>query len=319
MIVERIKAGLKKRKVKLFLIFLFFSFLAWFINNLSRTFVSTASFNLEYVGTPKNLLLASPPKSSVNVRLRAVGFQFVGFGIRKKSIQIDLSEVKKKDSIYYIAPSVYKKQIERQLSGDMTLLDVDNDTIFVDFTKVVTKTVPVLPRINLSLAKNYEIEDSLSIEPRMVKITGPKSQIDSIRNVRTSFFELLDVDEDFSVKRTLVKPRELDKTIFDPVSVTISAKVYRFSEKVYNVPVTILNVPNDVKVRMFPDVIKVVCQAKLEQLKEIDADDFLITADYAQVTGSSQNIIPVNLSKKPKGISNAILSTQEIEFILRRE
>nr|WP_247656676.1 YbbR-like domain-containing protein [Maribacter sp. MMG018] len=201
----------------------------------------------------------------------------------------------------------------------MTLLDVDNDTIFVDFTKVVTKTVPVLPRINLSLAKNYEIEDSLSIEPRMVKITGPKSQIDSIRNVRTSFLELLDVDKDFSVKSTLVKPRELDKTVFEPTSVTISGKVYRFSEKVYNVPVTILNVPDNVKVRMFPDVIKVVCQAKLERLKEMDADDFLITADYAQVTGSSQNIIPVKLSKKPKGISNAILSTQEIEFILRRE
>ncbi len=319
MIVERIKAGLKKRKVKLFLIFLFFSFLAWFINNLSRTFVSNASFHLEYVGTPKNLLLASPPKNSINVRLKAVGFQFIGFGIRKKSIQIDLSEVQKKDSLYYIPPSVYKRQINRQLSADMTLLEVDDDTIFVDFTKVITKTVPVLPRINLSLAKNYEIEDSLKIVPESVKITGPKSQIDSIRNVRTSFLELLDVDKDFSVKSTLVKPRELNMTVFEPTSVTISAKVYRFSEKVYNVPVTILNVPENVKVRMFPDVIKVICQAKLERLKDIETDDFLITADYAQVTGSSQNIIPVKLSKKPMGISNAILSTQEIEFILRRE
>ncbi|MFT5738230.1 MAG: hypothetical protein ACI9SG_002582, partial [Maribacter sp.] len=88
LIIERIKTGLKKRKVKVFLLFLVFSGLAWLINNLSQSFVSNTMFMLEYVNTPQELLLNKNPRATINVRLKAVGFQFVGFEIRKRKVQI---------------------------------------------------------------------------------------------------------------------------------------------------------------------------------------------------------------------------------------
>lgn len=318
MILERIKVGLKKRKVKVFLVFLFFSFLAWFVNNLAQSFVGTTSFELDYVNVPQEFLLAEAPKSQLNVRLRAVGFQFIGFGIRKKKIQINLSEVRKKDTAYYIPPSVYRRQIQGQLTGDMELIEMDNDTIFVKFTSLVSKKVPVLPRVNITFAQNHALKDSLDISPKTVTITGPKIQIDTIENVRTSFIEIMNAESDFSNTYTLVKSRDLDKTSFNPSVVTVSGTVYRFSEQVFEVPVTMLNLPDSVQVRMFPDVIKVVCQAQLDTLKEITSEDFIVTADYSKVEGSNQNILPLVLEEKPKGINNAVLRTKEIEFILKK-
>ncbi|ASV31990.1 CdaR family protein [Maribacter cobaltidurans] len=319
MIIERIKAGLKKRKVKVFLVFLFFSFLAWFVNNLAQTFVGITSFNLNYVNVPQEFLLKEIPKSQLQARIRAVGFQLIGFGIRKKNIQINLAEVRKKNDQYFIPPSVYRRQVQSQLSNDMELLEMDNDTIFVKFTSLESKEVPVLPRLNITYAKNHALMDSLLIEPRTITINGPKTQIDTIESVRTSYMELLNVETDFSQKLTVVKSRELQDTNFEPSSVTISGKVYRFSEQVFDVPVVMRNLPDSVQVRMFPDVVQVVCQAPLDILKDISPEDFLVVADYNQIVGGDQNVLPLILEEKPENINNADLRSKEIEFILKKE
>ncbi|RRQ48488.1 YbbR-like domain-containing protein [Maribacter algicola] len=319
MILDRIKTALKKRKVKVFLVFLFFSFLAWFVNNLAQTFVGTTYFHLNYVNVPRDFLLEKTQKNQLQVSLRAVGFQFIGFGIRKKNIQINLAEVRKRNGRYFIPPSVYKKQVQAQLSSDMELLEMDNDTIFVEFTPLQSKEVPVIPRLNITLAKNHALMDSLVIEPKMILIKGPKNQIDTVQSVHTSYVELLNLDADFSQKLTLVKSRELVETNFEPFQVTITGKVYRFSEQVFDVPVTIFNLPDSVKVRMFPDVVQVVCQAKLDILKDISPDDFMVVADYGQVGERNQNVLSLILKEKPEKINNAILKTKEVEFILKRE
>ncbi|PIB39034.1 CdaR family protein [Maribacter sp. 4G9] len=319
MILERIKTALKKRKVKVFLVFLFFSFLAWFVNNLAQTFVGTTYFQLNYVNVPRDFLLEETQKNQLQVRIRAVGFQFIGFGIRKKNIQINLAEVRKRNGRYFIPPSIYKKQVQAQLSSDMELLEMDNDTIFVGFTPLESKEVPVIPRLNITFEKNHALMDSLVVEPKTILIKGPKIQIDTVKSVHTSYVELLNVDSDFSQKLTLVKSRELVETNFEPSQVTITGKVYRFSEQVFEVPVTIFNLPDSVKVRMFPDVVQVVCQAKLEILKGISPDDFMVVADYGQVGERNQNVLSLILKEKPEKINNAILKTKEVEFILKRE
>jgi len=319
MILERIKTGVKKRKFRVFLVFLFFSTLAWLINNLSQSFVSTTKFDLSYVNVPDAFLLAEIPKSQLNVKLKAVGFQFLGFGIKKKTVQLDLSKANKKGDSYYITQNVYKRQIENQLPKTITLLEVDTDTIFLDFTKVVTKEVPVVPRLNFSLAKNYMLEEDIVVRPATIKIKGPKKQIDTIESVRTAYIDLVDIDKDFAVETVIIKSRELNKTTFTPNTIELSAKVYRFSEKEFSVPVTMVNVPTGTKVRMFPDVVTILCQGKIEALKTLSPNDFAVTADYLNLRGSDQSKLPISITAAPEDISNASLSIEEIEFILRVE
>lgn len=319
MIIERIRSGLKKRKVKVFLIILLFSTLAWFINNLSQSYNSTTSFELEYVNTPKELLLSSEPKKTIEVKLRALGFQFLGFELRKRKVSIDMSKVLLKDSVYYISPEVYQSQIERQLPNSMTLLEMEKDTLFFDFTTLITKELPVIPRINISLGTNYMMDDSIAVNPPNIKVTGPKKDIDTITGIRTAYLDLEDIEQDFSRDVALIKSKSLETTSFSVKKVTISGTVFRFSEKIVKVPVDVVNLPDDVQVRTFPDSVQVVCQGKLEDIKDLESDDFEVVADYENVSGDENNMLPIQLKDYPKSINNARLLTDEIEFILRRE
>ncbi len=319
LILERVKTGLKKRKVKVFLLFLLFATLAWLIDNLSQTVISNTTFALEYVNAPEDFLLEKAPKKTIDVRLKALGFQFMGFEIRKRKVQIDLSQINVKDSTYYILPKIYRKQIESQLSKRMEMLEMENDTLFIDLTPLISKRVPVLSRTNIDLTTNYMLEDGVLIFPDYVIIKGPKNEVDTIYSIRTSYVDLPNVSSDFSQKTPLLLPKELKKTSVTPNSVIVSGKVYRFSEKVFSVPVKMINVPEDVKVRMFPDHVNVLCQGKIDALKDLKIIDLKVVVDYDKIEAANENRLEVELDSFPKNLSKATLLTKEIEFILRRQ
>lgn len=319
MVLEKIKSGLKKRKVKVFLIILLFSTLAWFINNLSFSYNNDTSFELEYVNTPEELLLTNEPQKFIDIKLKALGFQFLGFELNKKKVLIDLSKMKRKDSTYYISPDLYRKQIENQLPNSMTLLEIDEDTLFFDFTSLITKEVPVIPRLNFSLASNFMLDNAIKTSPSVITLKGPKNEIDTIKSVRTAYLELLNVDRDFSKNVSLIKPRELATTVFSPRTVSISGNIFRFSERIIEVPVKFINLPDGVKARTFPDKVQVLCQGKLENIKAVEDNDFEVVADYERVSGAENNMLSIELKEYPIDINKARLLVDEIEFILRRK
>lgn len=319
MIGDRLKTGLKKRKVKVFLLFLFFSTLAWLVNNLSQTFVSNTSFALEYSEPPVDFLLVETPVESIDVRLRAVGFQFMGFEIRKQQIKVDLSKISKKGEHYYIAPKVFRKQITNQLSKRMELVQMEDDTLFLNLIKLVSKQVPVLPRTNIDLATNYMLASGVKVTPETVTLRGPKNEVDTISSIRSSYLEVGNLSEDFSQEIALVLPNTLKQSNVKPNTVTISASVYRFSEKVISVPIQMINVPDSMRVRMFPDIVDILCQGKLAELKSIENTDFRVLGDYNDISVASQNRLPIVLDSFPSSLSKATLQKKEIEFILRRQ
>ena len=319
LIVERIRIGLKKRKVKVFLLFLVCSTLAWLINTLSQSFVSNSNFVLEYVNTPEEFLLVKTPKSAIDVRLKAIGFQFVAFELRKRKVQIDLSKVNVLNGRYYILPKVYRKQVDNQLPNSIEVLEMENDTLFVELIKLVVKEVPVIPRTTVDLAVNYMLDGPIRVKPQRVSITGPKNEIDSITAIRTSIMNLENIKDDFALEQSLVLNKELKRSKVTPSKITISGRVLRFSEKVLSVPVQMINVPEGVKVRMFPNEVKVLCQGKIDALKGLDSGDFNIISNYDQIESAKDNRLPLTIAAFPERLSKATLVTKEVEYILRRE
>lgn len=317
--INKIKRSLKKRKVKIFLLFLLCSGLAWFISNLSEDYVSNAVFNLEYVKVPDSLLLDKASKNTVNVKLRAVGFQFLGFNFKNKSVKIDLSQIEMAHSKFYVPQEVYRRQIERQLSGSMTLLEMDRDTLFFDFLKLSSKEVLVSPQIKLDFVQNYLLDGDLEIKPEKITITGPKEEIDTIRSVKSSKLQLSELTSDFTRKIMIIRSQQLKHTTFSSESVSIKGKVARFSEKVIQVPIEVINLPAGTQIRTFPDSVSILCKAKIKELRNLEKSNFQVIADYGVVKEDNAKTLSLKLAKSPKDIYSANLLEAQVEFILKRE
>ncbi len=317
--IKSIKRVLKKRKAKVFFVFLGCSAAIWFINALSQTYVSTAAFDVEYVNFPDGYLFKGASKKEMNVKLRAGGFQFLGFNFKNKKVRIDVSKAEKNDSKFYVPENRYRTQIEKQLTGSMDLLEIDNDTLFLDMLPVITKKLPVRPRVKLNLAQNYLLDGKIQMVPDTISVTGPEEEIDSITQVRTEIITLPNLTSDFSEELGVFKSPKLENTSYSINTVVLSGKISRFSEKVFEVPVTVINLPDDLDVKTFPDRVSVVCTAKMKRLKELKKSDFQVVADYSSKKKETSKELSLEVRKKPEGLHSVKLKETEVEYIVKKK
>lgn len=315
---KEVKRSNDKRKINIFLIFLLCSFLAWLVSRLSETYVDSTTFDLEYINVPDSLLLADNSIKNIDVRLRASGFQFLGFYYNSKKIEIDLSTIAKNQSNFYVTQLDFRKQIESQLSGSITLLEIDRDTLFLDFYELELKEVPISSNISISPAQNYLVDGKLKIEPSLISITGPKRELDLVNSISTTEIELNEITEDFSVVVDLVLPEELKNLQLSVKKVRISGNIFRFSEKLIEIPVEVVNLPEGTQIKTFPSTIAVLCKARIDRLKDISPLDFKVVANFQDQRGENQNL-KVSLIEKPNDVYSVQLMKNEVEFILKRQ
>ncbi|MDF0705973.1 YbbR-like domain-containing protein [Flagellimonas okinawensis] len=317
--VKKVLHGLNKKKVKVFSLFLLCSFLAWFISNLSDTYESRAYFTVNYRNLPDSLLLGKNANNQIEAKLRASGFQFLYYKIFRSRIDIDVSQVEFNSGRYFLSEDSFKRQMDQQLSQNISLLELDSNTYVVDLYQVDSKKIPVKAVLDLQLQQNYILDGKLQISPDSVEVKGPKNEIDTLESIKTAPLQLANVNSDFSNEVTLVFPKGLDNSIFSNSRATVAGKVSKFSEKVFEVPIQVINIPEGYHVRTFPNAVTILCKATIDRLKEISASDFEIVADYGQLQGSDSRTLFLEVTESPQKVYDVRLEENTVNFVLEQQ
>ncbi|WP_421809573.1 YbbR-like domain-containing protein [Flagellimonas sp.] len=305
--------------MKVFSLFLLCSFLAWFLSNLSESYESRANFTINYRNLPDTLLLGKNSENTLEAKLKTSGFQFLYFNFFKKRIDLDVSQVTHQNGNYVLTEATLKKQIEQQLSQNISLMDLGRDQLKVDLYQVVSREVPVKADVSLQFEQNYILDGALEITPNHVVVKGPGNEVDTLKSIVTGPLQLANLSADFSREVPLIFPKGLDNTIFSNGRVNVSGKVVRFSEKVFQVPVQVVNLPEGYQVKTFPNVVTVLCKATVDRLKELSLNDFGVTADYGQLNGTDKNTLFLRLSKSPENVYDVKLQEPSVNFVLEQE
>lgn len=316
---KKLLGGLNKRKVKVFSLFLICSFLAWFLSKLSEPYESRANFSLNYKGLPDTLLLGTNAINSIEAKIKTSGFQFLYYNFANKRVNVDLSEVVHENENYILTEDALKKQMESQLSKSISLINLDRSQLIVDLYQVASKEVLIKANLDMQFKQNYILDGNLEVTPNKVLVKGPKNEIDTLIAIYTSKIEMTDLSTDFSKNVLLVFPKTLENSIFSINRANVSGKVVKFSEKVFDIPIQVLNFPKGYKVNTFPNSITVLCKATIEQLKTITSKDFEIVADYKQLNGSDGNVLFLEITQQPEKVYGVRLLENKINFVLEQE
>jgi len=318
MAAKKVLKGATKRKVKVFVVLLVSSFVAWLISQLSEIYTERITFELEFTNVPDSLMLMSASSNEVRLTVRGSGWQFLGSRFSSGQLSIDLGEVVNSNSKYYLREQNYRDQVASALPEAMSIVQMDTDTIFFDFSRLIDKKIPVEPDLKLQLAQNYLLEGEIEVIPDSIVVRGPAQELDTLMQVFTERIELTDVSENLERTLKLIRPVSLANTRFEIEEVKVKADVFRFSEKILDVPVEVVNLPEETQVRTFPNSVEVLCKARLDQLKELSPSDFRVVADLQEVQENS-TFLPIRLVQKPEDVPNAQLLQVQVEFILKRE
>jgi len=97
--------------------------------------------------------------------------------------------------------------------------------------------------------------------------------------------------------------------------VTVKGTIKKFTEGSFLVPVSVINLPENVNIKYFPKEIEVIFYTSLDYYKTISENNFRIECFFSQVTDENSKLIP-KIKKQPDSVRNVRLGTKSIEFII---
>jgi YbbR domain-containing protein len=195
-------------------------------------------------------------------------------------------------------------------------MSIRPDTLFFSFDRIISKSVPVIPDIEVLTARQYSVKGSIQIKPDSVILTGPKHIIDTIAGVKTRFRRLSGVDETVS-KSFFLKTSKEYSTSTKKVQLTIP--VEQFTEAELRVPIKILNCPDSIDVKIFPDEVTIKCQVAVTDYSQFRQRPFEVILDLNKADLYSSDKIPVEIPNVPPFVNSLRVSPSEVDFLIEKK
>jgi hypothetical protein len=285
--------------------------------------METIDFPVLYGKSPSNLVLTNKPDSLLSFRLSSSGFKLITLEYLtfKKPIQFDLRSLKiHKEGSRYVASastSEMAKTLIREHSLAQELISVSPQTIYFEFSSVTSKKVPVKPNVDFSFEKQFQLLDSLIIEPDSVFVMGVNEVIDTIKFVTTELCKLDGINKAQTISGKLLNRWKLYDVSLSENEAKISLNVERFTESTIELPIE-NDHWDDMKIKTFPEKISLTYLVALKDYKRINSEMFVLGYDTAANLNQA-NKLRVKIIRHPSFIKITRIDPQEVEFLVLKK
>jgi len=308
------------KKLITFLVCIILSLFFWFIVTFSRDYTSTITFPVSYLNFPKNKVIVNHLPSSIDVDINASGFTIIYYKLRNEMqpVKIDLKDVRafKDQSGYFIAVNSRLDRIGRQFGSRLKMIKVSPDTLFINYSRRINKTVPVKLNAEITFNKEYQLKDSIKLIPAKVMLSGPEEQVQKIKYAETEFVKLEDVDNTVKKELKLTLVNDTSTIEVSNAVVQLIVPVTKFTEASLEIPVQADNLPKGYTLKTFPDKVTLKFTAPFEEFEKMDASSFRVRVDYSKKTNSKK--LKVEVVKKPSNVKSFKIIPEKVEFIVHK-
>ena len=317
--IENKEASIFNRDLLIFIFFLILSFIFWYLNSLSKEIDGNVRYPVRYINLPKDRVMIEEMPSKLNLSLKGPGYSILKLKLsgNQAPVVIDLSTVNyviisnSKLLNYYVVTKGLIPTFKQQLRADFEITDIKPDTLFFKFDRVITKMVPVNPVVEVTTERQYFIKGPISSTPGSIEISGPRQIVDTVKSVSTKRYKFNQLNK--SVTRSLA----LIGSDFYDISekrVSVTIPVEQFTEATTNVPVRLLNLPDTLEIKIFPDVVSVKYLVGVTDYKTINKTPLDAFIDLSKFDLSEVNKLPVVIQNIPAYISSIRCTPEKVDF-----
>jgi YbbR domain-containing protein len=313
---KTIKSNLVQgKRLNVFVLFLFLSFLISLLVKLSNTYTQTLKFELVPTQLLSNEVLISNASKSIKVTLSGKGFELLKYYIYPPKIEVDFSQLNKDKALYYWTERSQFEHIINYFDEKVTLKSINPDTILYPYDRQFIKKIPVEIAVKSSFAVGYDLVQPFRSDPDSITLMGPESVLKSINAVRTKTTTFTAVNTTINKVVGLDIKNKSNQLTYSHKKVSIHAEVDKFTEGTVSVPVTIVNVPENLTINFFPKEIRVLFYTSLKAYNSVKAHQFSVECDFNALTTDNKYLNPL-LVTQPKTVKTAKLETTEFEYVI---
>lgn len=309
--------SIKSKKLNVFAFFLVLSFLFLMLSKLSKTYIETIIFHVKYENVPEHISIMSNVDSIVKVKVKAYGFKLLPQNFYRHTITVDFKNETRKNGQTFIWDTKNGiSKINAKLGSKIEMLSVQPDSLSFHYEIMTVKTVPIKLNADISYAIGFDAIDGVIIKPDSVNIIGPKNNVEKITQIKTNKLTLKTVNSSIDKEVDLVLDKSIKDVKLSRSKVKVLANVEKFTEGIYDVPITMINLPSDVKLNYFPKTIEVSYYVSLNNYNKVKALDFKIICDYNEIKNEDRTYVTPQLIEISKLVKSAKMKQNKVEFII---
>ncbi|MEP7145422.1 MAG: CdaR family protein [bacterium] len=276
-----------KKNLRIYILSLIFAFALWLYINLNLSYSLTVLVPVDIQSGKSQALLEEIP-GFIDVKVKGKGWDLLNLLISKDlKYNLDISKLKRDTRIVtgeYIKESM-------NLLPNVSILEINPDTINIKFDKVFEKLVPVRNNIKVNLKEGYEILGTPVLSPDSVKIQGASYIVNKLMYIPTDSKIINNVNSDISgvvnIKDTLQNLIKINQQ-----RVNFSYKIQLSAEKSFEeVFVSVMHVPDDKEVLLIPPKISVSLRGGVEQLTQINSSDIKVEIEFGKIESDTLGYI----------------------------
>ena len=305
----------KASKVKSFLFFLLLAILFWGLTKLSKQYTANVETLIQYTNIPSQMMLDKGNVDRISFEISANGFEFLTYKLKVPVLEIDVESFFDGESGQAtISKSNIIRLVSEQLEKGVAIKNVSVNELNVALSDIISKKIPVVGQLDIAYRNGFNSLDSLIISPDSVTISGPEHALKDIDHVKAALVKIKDADADIMEVTPLLLPGN-DIISVDHSSVTLQLKVKEFAQMELKVPLEVINLPSDIKLKLIPENVRVSFSISIDDFKKTSANDFAIICDYSKRISDGNYFIPILLSG-PKNARNIEIMDKKIDFLI---
>jgi len=302
------------KNFRIFLLSFFFATALWLYISLNLSYSLDVSIPFE-IQTTKSQALTEEVPNTIDVKVKGKGWDLLNILISKDlKYSLDISKLKKDSKI--ITEQFVNERLN--LQQNVSILEINPDTISINFDKVFEKLVPLKNNIVLNLKEGYSIVGNPVLIPDSVKIQGASYLLNKIKFIPTEVKVINNVNSDIqgvvNIKDTLSSLIKVDlKQVNFRYRIQLSAE-----KNIDDIMINVLNVPQDKEVLLIPPKLNISLRGGVEQLSQITPADVIVNIEFGKIENDTLGFVIPELII-PDETSLLKTEPQKLQYIIKNK
>ena len=311
---KKIRSVYKTRKFNVFVFFVLLALIYSMTSKLTSNYTKTIVFVVKPVDVPSDQVVLDQSIDSIRLELEGYGYNLAKYYIDQPIIEISLNDLNKVKSKYQWTKQRNFSDLQSKFNKSVRLVSSSVDQIEFIIEQYESKKVPVELKLELDYKSGFDSFNEYKLSKDSIMITGPNSLIDTINMIQTHKLVLNQIDSEINTK-IRIKPSENNNIIHSDTELDFQLKVEKFTEESIKVPITIVNIDDNMKINYYPKVVSVLYRVSIREYKSVNPMDFRVECDLNTINRDNSVLIS-SITKKPNNVRKCRIENNQIQYVI---
>lgn len=305
------------KQILIFLFFLVLSGVFWLFLTLNESYEQEIKVIYKIKGIPKNVVLTSHEIDTIRVTIRDKGWVILRYLYNDyRSVNINYKNYDRGNGSGIASSSEIKRLIAKQLETSTIVNSIKPDRLEFFYNNGERKRVPVRWAGRVIPEQLYFISH-VQYMPDSVDIYSSREKLDSIMVIYTEALNYAGFRDTLIVDCKLSHQKDV-KVVPENIRIGFYTDVLT-EESIDGVPIKAINMPEGKVLRTFPPKVKIRFITGVSQFRTLRLEDFIVIADYKEISQHPSEKCNIYLKTVPHGISRATLETKKVDYLIEEE